>query len=80
MHVIVIIATVLFIAGCIIGWGGFFLSFFIPNKPYFDKNRVVTYCEIEKARHVRDKIVSVGETLMLAGTIATIVSVAFGFV
>ena len=77
---IVIIAMVLFITGCVIGWGGFFLSFFIPNKPYFYKNRVVTYCEIEKARHIRDKIVSMGEILMLAGTIATIVSVAFGFV
>lgn len=77
---IVIIAMVLFITGCVIGWGGFFLSFFIPNKPHFNNNHVVTYCEIEKARHIRDKIVSVGEMLMLAGTIATIVSVAFGFV
>ena len=80
MHVIVIIAMVLFITGCVIGWGGFFLSFFIPNKPHFNNNHVVTYCEIEKARHIRDKIVSAGEILMLAGTIATIVSVAFGFV
>lgn len=52
MHVIVIIAMVLFIAGCIIGWGGFFL-FDFPHNMDIDSRYILNLDRKEFAKELQ---------------------------